>query len=256
MNRIFSRSKTCLNGAILHFTHRPSPLPLSPDTFQLRFRFRTNLILTDIICISGALLLISTPSIEPIMILNPTHTYLENFTRFIGIQTNSASHTEKLVSALGGFLSISAVILISRYFLPPGDEKFMVASMGASAVLLFVVPTSPFTQPWPLLGGHLIPAAIGVSCAMMISDLLIASAVTVWATIIAMYYLRCINPPGAATALAAVLSGPSTHELGYRFLLAPVGINVVVILCMAILINYLLSRWFPGRCYPASLKRK
>ncbi|VFN05741.1 MAG: HPP family protein [Candidatus Kentron sp. G] len=157
---------------------------------------------------------------------------------------------EKLICALGGFLAILVVIWITRHFVPSGGVALVVASMGASAVLLFVVPASPFSQPWPLLAGHLIPGTIGVTCGMLIPDLMLASAITVSATILVMQYLRCIHPPGGATALTAVIGGPDIHALGYQFLLTPVGINVVIMLGMAILVNY----WFPWRRYPAGLK--
>jgi len=183
------------------------------------------------------------------MIYPFSHPSLAKFIPHLGIQANPAGHMERFVSALGGFLSIAAVIFITRYFVPSNGAVLLVASMGASAVLLFVAPQGPFSQPWPLVGGHLIPAAIGVTCAMMIPDLLIASAVAVSATIIVMHYLRCTHPPGAATALTALIGGPAVHDLGYQFVLIPVGVNVVIMLCMAILVHY----WFPGRRYPASL---
>ena len=40
----------------------------------------------------------------------------------------------------------------------------MLTSMGASAVLLFAVPQGALSQPWAVVGGHLLSAAIGVSC--------------------------------------------------------------------------------------------
>nr|VFK23267.1 MAG: HPP family protein [Candidatus Kentron sp. MB]VFK28398.1 MAG: HPP family protein [Candidatus Kentron sp. MB]VFK74236.1 MAG: HPP family protein [Candidatus Kentron sp. MB] len=174
---------------------------------------------------------------------------LANFTRFLGIQANPTGHGERFLSALGGGLSILVVVFITRYFAPSDGAVFLVASMGASAVLLFSAPQGPFSQPWPLLVGHLIASAIGVTSAMMLSDPLFAASVAVLATIMAMHYLRCTHPPGAATALTAVVGGPAIHDLGYWFLLVPVGVNVVIMLCMAVLLHY----GFPGRRYPASL---
>nr|VFK38001.1 MAG: HPP family protein [Candidatus Kentron sp. TC]VFK39040.1 MAG: HPP family protein [Candidatus Kentron sp. TC]VFK54678.1 MAG: HPP family protein [Candidatus Kentron sp. TC] len=184
-----------------------------------------------------------------------SHSYPKRFIRFLGIQKNPASHGERFISGMEAFLSISAVVFITRYFLPPEGSVFMVASMGASSVLLFATPGGPFSQPWPLVGGHLISAAVGVTCATMIPDPLIASAVAASITILAMQYLRCIHPPGAATALTAVVGGSAVRELGYWFLLVPVAINVLVILCMAILVSYAFRHWFPARRYPAMPKK-
>ena len=51
--------------------------------------------------------------------------------------------------------------------------------MGASAVLLFAVPHGPLSQPWPLVGGHLISALVGVSCAKLIPHSAVAAAAAV-----------------------------------------------------------------------------
>nr|VFK13950.1 MAG: HPP family protein [Candidatus Kentron sp. LFY] len=185
------------------------------------------------------------------MTSRPSHSYSTKFIRFLGVQLNSAGHPERFISAVEGFLSISAVVLITRYFVPSDDAVLLVASMGASAVLLFAAPGGSFSQPWPLVGGHIVSAAIGVTSAMMIPDPLVAASVAVSVTILAMQYLKCVHPPGAATALTAVVGGPAIRDLEYWFLLVPVAINVLVILLMAIAVSYVFSHWFPGRRYPA-----
>lgn len=40
---------------------------------------------------------------------------------------------------------------------------FLVAPMGAAAVLVFVVPASPLAQPWPVIGGNLLSTLIGLA---------------------------------------------------------------------------------------------
>jgi hypothetical protein len=67
-----------------------------------------------------------------------------------------------------------------------------------------------------------------------------------------MHYLRCIHPPGGATALAAVIGGSEVHALGYHYLVMPIGINAVAIFVMAVLFNGL----FHWRRYPAHLNKK
>jgi CBS domain-containing membrane protein len=47
--------------------------------------------------------------------------------------------------------------------------------MGSSAVLLFAVFHSPLSQPWALVGGHLVSAAISVLCAYHITNPVIAT---------------------------------------------------------------------------------
>ena len=166
-------------------------------------------------------------------------------------EAHPASHTERVVSAVGGFLGILLILLVSGHELGLQGAATVVASMGASAVLLFAVPHGSLSQPWSVVGGHLVSAVIGVTCARWIHDPLTAAALAVGLAIGAMYYLRCIHPPGGATALVAVVGGPAVHALGYGYVLAPVLLNVLVIGTVAVLVNYPF-RW---RRYPQRLIR-
>ncbi len=178
---------------------------------------------------------------------------------FFGIAQTPVSHIEKIVSAVGGFTAIFFIFIISQTMLG-GDlgntvnnsSALIIASMGASAVLLFAVPHGPLSQPWPVIGGHIISALIGVSCAKLIPNELIAASIAVGIAIGTMYYLKCIHPPGGATALSAVIGGSATHDLGYQFILTPVLLNVIVILLVGVLFNYP----FAWRRYPFFLHRK
>lgn len=169
---------------------------------------------------------------------------------FIGVELAPADHTEKLISGIGGFIAIFAIYKISHLIL--GDDAFViVASMGAATVLLFAVPHGPLSQPWPLFGGNLISAAIGVACMQLIPDIFVAAGAAVGLAVTAMYYLKCIHPPGGATALSAVVSGSAVHELGFAYVVTPVLLNVLVIFTVAFAFNYAF-RW---RRYPASLAK-
>jgi hypothetical protein len=102
------------------------------------------------------------------------------------------------------------------------------------------------------MGGHLISALVGITCAKFIPEIRIAAPLAVGLAVGAMYYLKCIHPPGGATALSAVVGGVSVHELGYLYAVTPVLINVIVILAVAIAFNYA----FKWRRYPTYLARK
>ncbi|MCW8828728.1 MAG: HPP family protein [Gammaproteobacteria bacterium] len=169
---------------------------------------------------------------------------------------NRASHGEKWISAFGGFIGILAVLWISHGVLDLQGAAMVVGSMGASAVLLFAVPHGALSQPWPVFGGHLISAFVGVSCAQHIADPMLAGALAVGLSIGAMYYLHCLHPPGGATALVAVLGGEAVQELGYTFIFSPVLENVLIILAMAVVLNlpFRQRRFPPGLARPAEVK--
>lgn len=171
--------------------------------------------------------------------------------RWLGDDPHPASHGEKLLSALGAFLGILGLLAVSRGVLEAQGVALLVTSMGASAVLLFAAPHSPLSQPWPILGGHLLSAAIGITCALFIGDTFTAAAAAVALSIAVMYYTRCLHPPGGAAALAVVMGGEQVQSLGYTFLVTPVLINVMVLLGVAMLFNVP----FPHRRYPLWLAK-
>jgi CBS domain-containing membrane protein len=173
---------------------------------------------------------------------------MNKWTEVLGIEHTHVSHTEKLVSALGGFAGIISILLITQHFVGTASA-LIVASMGASAVLLFAVPHGALSQPWPVIGGHVISGCIGVTCASIVPPPFLAASLAVGLAIGVMYYLRCIHPPGGATALSAVMGGESVHALGYHFVITPVLLNALVILTIAVLFNYP----FTWRRYPAFL---
>lgn len=178
--------------------------------------------------------------------------WLQRFTAFWGIAADTTSHREKLIAAAGAGLGIVAVYTVSAWWFESAAVIWMLASMGASAVLLFAVPHGALSQPWSVLGGHLLSSLVGVSCYQLLGDWPGTGALAVGLAVAVMGYLRCIHPPGGATALAAVIGGEGIHALGYTYLWTPVLLNVVAILLVALVYNNL----FAWRRYPASLMPK
>lgn len=122
---------------------------------------------------------------------------------------------------------------------------FLIAPMGASAVLLFGVPASPLAQPWSFIGGNLVAATVGVLSAMWIHDPILAAALALAAATCVMFALRCIHPPSGAVALTAVLGGPAIHALGLRFVFEPVAVQSVVLLGSAIVYHTVTGHRYP-----------
>lgn len=172
--------------------------------------------------------------------------------RFAGIGNDRAGHLEKWLSTAGGLAGIVGVALISQSQLGLTGSASIIASMGSSAVLLFAVPHGPLSQPWSVFGGHLVSAIIGVACAKLIAEPMLAAATAVALAIGAMHYLRCIHPPGGATALGAVVGGDVVRQMGFQFVLTPVMLNATTILLVALLFN----APFAWRRYPAAFARR
>ncbi len=132
-----------------------------------------------------------------------------------------------------------------------GQTPILVASMGASAMIMLAIPSSPFAQPWAFVGGQLVSALIGVTVACYVPDTILAPAVAVGLAVLIMQHLRCLHPPGAATVLAPVLSNLQPSQPDFSFVLNPLGINVTMILILVLLINRLMLRHdYPARPLP------
>ena len=169
--------------------------------------------------------------------------------RFSGVPHASYRANEQVIAALGGALGILATMGVTAWLLEGPDAVLIVPSLGATAVLLFAVPHSPLAQPWAVFGGHVVSALVGVACAQIVPSTLAAAALAVGLAIGAMHVTRCIHPPGGATALAAVIGSPALHALGFGYALAPIALNVLIILLVGFAFNYP----FPWRRYPVSL---
>ncbi|HJE22419.1 HPP family protein [Methylorubrum populi] len=153
---------------------------------------------------------------------------------------------ERVRAASGALAGLLATGLVTRATVGTGVElPLLIAPMGASAVLLFAVPSSPLAQPWSIVGGNLVAALIGVTAALYIADPLVGAALAGAGAIALMMALRCLHPPSGAVALTAVLGGPVIHDLGYGFVLWPVGVNTALLLGTAILFNNLTGRSYP-----------
>jgi CBS-domain-containing membrane protein len=177
--------------------------------------------------------------------------FLQTFRAWIGVQSERVTHIEKGLSALGGLVGVWCVVWLSQSQLGPAGSAGIIASMGSSAVLLFAAPHAPLSQPWPVFGGHLVSAVVGIGCVMWLPESMLVAPVAVALAIVAMHYLRCMHPPGGATALGAVVGGDAVAQLGFQFVVTPVMLNVATILVAAMLVN----APFAWRRYPAAWSR-
>lgn len=146
------------------------------------------------------------------------------------------SEKEFIISIVGAFIGTLIASFFSNTILEAEAMPLILASTGASAILIFSLPFSPVSQPWNLVGGHLVSAFVGVSCYLLIPDAVLASSLSIPFSMLFMHYLRCMHPPGGATAITAVIGGSSVHALGYAFIVIPVFVNAIILLSIAMAI--------------------
>lgn len=153
--------------------------------------------------------------------------------------SKQASWKEKIYTSLGAFFIILFLMLItmqisaqSTLFLP------VIAPMGASTLLLTVAPHTRMAQPWPIVGGHLVSATVGVFCSLWINYPPLSAALAVGFAIFIMHNLKCLHAPAAATALITTLSKNEIQSLGWQFCYQVVLLNVLILLTIAVVFHY------------------
>lgn len=155
-----------------------------------------------------------------------------------------ASRSDRIRSAVGACAGLLATAFLT-HLIAPDMAAWLIAPMGASSVLLFCVPASPLAQPWSVVGGNTVSALVGVACAQLVPDPMLAAPLAGGLAIAAMFALRCLHPPGGAVALTAVLGGHAVHQAGFLFALSPVAVNCILMVAAALLYNNLTGRRYP-----------
>lgn len=142
----------------------------------------------------------------------------------------------------GGALGLLFAAVFSRALAGTGAmAAWLVAPIGASAVLVFALPASPLAQPWAVVGGNVVSALAGIACASLVPHPFLAAALAVALAIMLMLRLRCLHPPGGAAALLMVIA----HVTRVHFALFPVLMNSALLVAMGMLYNTVTGRPYP-----------
>lgn len=158
----------------------------------------------------------------------------------------TADRRERIRACIGALIGIFTTGITSYWLIGNTPQlPMLIAPLGASAVLLFAVPSGPLAQPWPIVGGNTLSAIVGVTALMLFDDVALAAAVGVGGAIAVMFLTRSLHPPGGAVALATVLGGDAVLQQGYTWALVPVGLESLLLLTVGLLYNNLTGRRYP-----------
>lgn len=156
----------------------------------------------------------------------------------------SVGPREWLRAVLGVGLVVLPMVSLGLWLFGSQVTLHIVAPAGASAVILFSASSSPFAQPWSVIGGNLIAATIGIYLSTSGLPTVAAAVLAVCLAIACLFSLRCMHPPSCALAMVAAIGGPGLSELGYGLLL-PVGFNSVLLVAVALVYNNLTRHPYP-----------
>lgn len=141
-----------------------------------------------------------------------------------------------ILSLLGTLIGISVIVILSHKF-----DLSIMASFGASAVLVFGVPDAPMAQPRNVIIGHTLSAVAGVVTVMLFGLTWWSPAVGTALALLFMLLTKTTHPPGGATALFAVMS-----QVHFSYIFSPIMAGAVILVITGLLINNL----SPNKHYP------
>lgn len=147
---------------------------------------------------------------------------------------------ERWRMTVGAGIGVLFTALISRWLGGPG-AAWLIAPLGASAVLVFGVPASPMAQPWSVVAGNTVSALVGIAFARYVPDAALAAGLAIACALALMLALRCLHPPGGAAAVLMVLA----HNTAPDFALFPVLFNSLLLVAAGMVYNRLTGRAYP-----------
>ena len=163
---------------------------------------------------------------------------------YLGGDQPPVAWPERLRAVFGAFLGLGFVFLTAKFLGERnGIDEWLMASLGASALLVFALPGSPMAQPWAVIAGNTLSALIGISCLHLIGEPLFAMPVAASLSILGMFILRCLHPPAAAVSLIVVLG----HIGSYRYALFPVMVDSILLILAGAAYSNLTGRPYPNR---------
>ena len=140
--------------------------------------------------------------------------YWKHYSFYLGGDQPHVAWVERLRSVFGALVGLMLELTIAKCLGEiSGLDEWLMVSLGASALLVFVLPQSPMAQPWAVIAGNTLSALVGISVMHVFSEPLIAMPLVASLSILEMFILRCLHPPAAAIAIIVVLG----HVLHYRY---------------------------------------
>ena len=169
---------------------------------------------------------------------------IKRYSFYFGGDQPEVSWRESLRACSGVVVGLILVFTIAKLLGELTDiDEWLMASLGASAFLAFVLPGSPMAQPWAVIAGNTLSALIGITSFIFIPESLIAMSIAVSLSIMGMFVLRCLHPPAAAVALIAVLG----HITNYLYALFPVLLDSLLLVVVAGIYSNLTGKQYPNR---------
>ncbi|KAJ5835307.1 hypothetical protein N7447_001333 [Penicillium robsamsonii] len=154
------------------------------------------------------------------------------------------------IAAFCGLCVVQAIFNYSSYFIKRGVPG-IIASYGASAVLVYGAIEAPLAQPRALIGGHFLSALVGI-CITKLFSLIpdeekfnslrwLAASLSSAVAIVVMQITETTHPPAGATALLPAVD-QAVWALSWYYL-PVVLLSSTMLLAVALIVNNIQRRY-------------
>ncbi|MBU3589062.1 HPP family protein [Polynucleobacter sp. 80A-SIGWE] len=169
---------------------------------------------------------------------------LKRHSFYLGGDQPHVAWVERIRSVFGALIGLMLVLTIAKYLGElSGLDEWLMASLGASALLVFALPQSPMAQPWAVIAGNTLSALVGITVIHLSNGPLLAMPLATSLSILGMFILRCLHPPAAAVAMIVVLG----HVMHYRYAFFPVMVDSALLVMAGAVYSNLTGKRYPNR---------
>jgi CBS-domain-containing membrane protein len=138
-------------------------------------------------------------------------------------------HTRKIAR---GFVGALIAIGAAAYLSQASGVPLVLGSFGASCVLLFSFPDSPFSQPRNVIGGHFLASLTGLVFLAALGSTWWSMALALATAISVMHFTRTVHPPAGSNPVIIMLAAP-----GWEFLFTPTLLGACILIAVALAFN-------------------
>jgi len=117
---------------------------------------------------------------------------------------------------------------------------------AASAILLFAVSSGALAQPWSVIGSYFCASLVALLIGLWLPAGVVSAALALGLSLLLMYPLRCLHPPGGALAFCMVFAAPLPGEPVWMAPLPALSGGLCLVL-LAVLFNNLTRMPYPRR---------
>ncbi len=133
---------------------------------------------------------------------------------------------ESVIAGVGALLGLSLIGLIAQ----GANTMMLIAPFGATAVLLFSAPNSPFSNPWNIVGGYFISTLIGSIVLTYTNVGWLSIGIGLGLVIMLMHGFKVIHPPAGANFLIVTQGHLSLYLISPLIL----GLITLVVIAMSV----------------------